>query len=121
MKRGRSTGTPTKAQAAMHAAIRDAGCVVARMRGLGFIPCAVHHLTTGGRHGQKRLGHDFVVGLNDWSHQGYPLTQYGWDADECKRRLGPSYAKEPAAFRALYPDDELIARQRELLGMEAAA
>lgn len=117
MKRGRSTGNPTKDQAARHERIREAGCIVAHQRGLRKIPCAVHHLTIGGRHGQKRRGHDFVLGLNDWSHQGIPLSQYGWDAAECRRRLGPSYAEEPEAFRREVGDDEALLRlQAEVLG-----
>ena len=104
-------------------AIKEVGCIVAHLRGIEFIPCAEHHLTTGGRHGQKRLGHDHTVGLNDWSHQGYPLTQYGWDADECRRQLGPSLAIEPDAFRAMWTESgnaeeaqaAMLAFQEELL------
>lgn len=84
--------------------IKEVGCIVAHKLGLGHIPCAEHHLTMGGKHGGLRLGHDHTVGLNDWSHQGYPLTQYGWDAEECRRRLGPSLAIEPDAFRAMWAD-----------------
>lgn len=105
------------------AAIKEIGCIVAHIRGLGFIPAAEHHLTTGGKHGSKRLGHDFTVGLNDWSHQGYPLTQYGWDADECERQLGPSLARDPDAFRAMWTDtgnaeaaqDAMLEYQNQLL------
>jgi hypothetical protein len=63
-----------------------------------------------------------VVGLNDWSHQGIPLSQYGWDADECRRRLGPSYADEPAAFRREIGDDEALLKvQARVLGEKEAA
>lgn len=115
MRSGRSTNTPTKAQQARHDAIREAGCIVGHMLGLGHIPCAVHHLTIGGKHGAKRRGQDFVLGLNDWSHQGYPI--YGWTAEECREKLGPSYAKEPRAFRERFGnDDTLMNYQAELLG-----
>lgn len=116
MRRGRSTGNPTKAQAARHADIRAHGCIVAILRGVvsgnverdDVMACAIHHLTVGGKHGAKRRGHDFVLGLNDWSHQGRVLTEYGWDADECERRLGPSYALTPAAFRREIGSDAFL-------------
>jgi hypothetical protein len=115
VKRGRSTGKPTIAQQARHDAIREAGCIVAHKLGIGRIPCAVHHLTIGGKHGAKRRGHDFVLGLNDWSHQGYPIM--GWSAEECRDKLGPSYAREPRAFREqIGYDHELEALQAQVLG-----
>lgn len=124
MKRGRSTGTPTKAEAARMAAIKDCGCVIAYALGLSTpeqpVPCEVQHLTTGGKHGQKRLGHMATVGLNRWSHRGIPLSEYGWDAKRCRIRLGPSLALEPRAFREEWPDSRLLQLQAELLG-EAAA
>lgn len=114
MKRGRSTGTPTKVQAARMDAIREAGCIVARKRGMGFIPCEIHHLTVGGRHGQKRRGHDFIVGLNPWSHRGVPFG--GWDAGRCAVAFGPSYARNPRRFREeIGTDDELLALQEDVL------
>lgn len=121
MKRGRSTGKPTRAQQARHDAIRESGCVIAHARGLGVIPCELHHLTVGGRHGQKRLGQDDVVGINRWSHRGEPLIEYGWDAARCREELGPSYAREPAAFREIYPDEELVRMQDEILHGSKAA
>lgn len=117
MKSGRSTNAPTKAQKARHDRIREAGCLIAWILGLGGIPCAVHHLTIGGKHGAKRRGHDFVLGLNDWSHQGMPI--YGWSATKCRDVLGPSYAIEPRAFRERFGDDEkLLLLQAQFLGEE---
>jgi RecA-dependent nuclease len=114
MKRGRSTGKPTYAQQRRHDTIRDLGCIVAHMRGLGFVPCEIHHLTTGGKHGQKRLGHDHVIGLNTWSHRGEPFG--GMTAGQCYEMFGPSYARQPRAFREQIGDDErLVWLQRELL------
>lgn len=115
MKRGKSTGKPTLAQARRFERIKEIGCVVAQHLGLGYIPCDIHHLTVGGKHGQRRLGHDFTVGLNPWSHQGVPFSNY--TTAECKRMFGPSYAREPRAFRELYPDETLLAWQDELLGV----
>lgn len=94
--------------------------MIARERGLGFMPCEVHHLTCGSRHGAKRLGHEYTVGLNRWSHRGVPLTEYGWDAATCREKLGPSYAREPAAFRAQYPDSYLLQLQDAQLMEDAA-
>lgn len=112
MRKGRSTGKPTKAEQERLDAIKEIGCIVARLRGLGFVPCDVHHLTTGGKHGQKRLGHDKTVGLNAWSHRGdwsqvEHSEKYAFDA------FGPSYARTPRAFRALYPDSLLLETQNE--------
>ncbi len=119
MKRGRSTGNPTKAQQARMDAIKERGCVVAFRRGHGFVYAEIHHLTIGGKHGQKRRGHDFVVGLNPWSHRGVPFN--GWTAAECLAMFGPSYALEPRRFREeIGSDDELIALQDEILRGEAA-
>ena len=94
-------------------AIKDCGCVVARTAGLGWVYPEIHHLTLGGRHGQKRRGDSFTVGLNPWSHRGVPFG--GMAAERCRELFGPSYAREPRAFRELYPDDWLLAMQDELI------
>lgn len=80
----------------------EIGCIVAHKLGLGFLPADEHHLTVGGKHGAPRLGHDATVGLNQWSHQGYPLP--GWNRARCLEMLGPSYAIEPDSFRSLWTD-----------------
>lgn len=114
MKRRRSTGNPTLAQRQRMDAITDIGCIVAQALGLGYIPCEVHHLTVGGKHGQKRRGHDFTIGLNPWSHRGEPFG--GMDADTCERLFGPSYAKQPRRFRQeIGNDDYLLDLQNTLL------
>lgn len=115
-RRHRAIGKPTAAQEARQQAARDIGCIIARKRLGVFIPGAIHHQNVGGKHGQKNLGHDETICMNDWSHQGYPLTAYGWDAAECRRRLGPSLHHEARAFRAEFGTDaELLAYQNELL------
>ena len=106
MKQGRSTNAPTKAQQIRQDAIREIGCIVAVMRGLGFVGCELHHLTVGGKHGSKRMGQDHVVGLNPWSHRGVPFN--GMSVEQCEDLFGPSYAKTPRAFRELYPDHVLV-------------
>lgn len=90
-------------------ALREIGCIVAHLRGLPKIPGSKHHLLTTGQHGTgKRRGEAFTVLLSDWSHQGRVLTEYGWDEATCRAKLGPSYAREAAAFRAQYPDTLLL-------------
>ena len=114
MRRGRSTTTPTRAQQQRMDAIREIGCIVAHSLGLGHVPCEVHHLTIGGKHGAKRRGHDFTVGLNPWSHRGEPFG--GMSADTCERLFGPSYAKQPRRFRQeIGSDDYLLDLQNTLI------
>ena len=84
-------------------AIREIGCVVCRMRGLGYVACEKHHLLTTGRHGTgKRRGEAYTVGLCQYHHRGVGAPTAA---------LGPSYAREPRAFRELYPDALLLAEQ----------
>lgn len=113
MKSGRSTSKPTKAQAARMDAIKETGCVIARELGMGYVYGEVHHLTIGGRHGQKRRGHDFTVCLNPWSHRGVPFD--GLDATSCRMRFGPSYATDPRKFRAEWSDERLLQLQADVL------
>lgn len=114
MKRGRSTGNPTVAQQQRMDAIREIGCIVAHSLGLGHVPCEVHHLTIGGKHGAKRRGHDFTVGLNLWSHRGEAFG--GMSAETCERLFGPSYAKQPRRFRQeIGSDDYLLDLQNTLI------
>ena len=88
-------------------AIRDIGCIVCLHRGLGYVPCEKHHLLTTGRHGNgKRRGEAYTVGACPYHHRGIGAPT---------AELGPSYAREPRAFRALYPDEWLLAKQNELI------
>ena len=88
-------------------AIREIGCIVCRERGLGYVPCEKHHLLTTGRHGTgKRRGEQATVGLCVYHHRG---------VGQPTAAIGPSYAREARAFRALYPDIWLLERQEELL------
>lgn len=109
---------PTKSEAARMLAIREAGCIASRIRGLGFVPCEVHHLTVGGKHGQKRRGHGKSVGLSPWHHRG--VVPEGWTKARARKVFGPSYALEPRAFREEFGDDEqLLAYQEALLRSSA--
>lgn len=117
MKRGRSTGTPTMAEQLRFARIKEIGCIVAHTLGLDWTYAEIHHLTVGGKHGQKRRGHEFTIGLNPWSHRGVPFGEM--TAAQCYEMFGPSYALEPRNFRQLVGNDELLlAYQNALLGIE---
>lgn len=105
MMRGRSTGTPTKAQQLRFFALREIGCLTCWIAGKGFVPAEVHHLTIGGKHGQKRRGHDYSLALCDYCHRGI-----GNPADHGT----PSLAREPRAFRERFgSDDCLLAEQNK--------
>lgn len=115
MKSGRSTSNPTVSQKKRMDSIKEIGCIIAHKLNLGWVPADIHHLTVGGKHGAKRRGHDFTIGINRWSHMGVPFN--GLTTAQCMEMFGPSYAKQPRAFRELIgPDDELLAYQNQLLG-----
>lgn len=90
-------------------ALRDMGCLIAHIRGIGYVPCEIHHLLTTGLHGNgKRRGDEATIALNPYSHRGIRFD--GWTLAECRRMFGPSYALEPVAFRATFgTDDDLLA------------
>lgn len=118
MKRGRSTGAPTQAQAERFRLIQECGCLACLIFGLETYP-EIHHLLVGGKHGQKRRGHDFTIGLCSWHHRGDP----GFSTRElCELAYGPSYALQPKLFRETFgQDDELLAYQNRLIGQSEAA
>jgi len=106
--RGRPKGSPNKATLARFEAIKEGGCIACRLYGFGFVACEIHHLTVGGRHGQRRRGHDYTIGLCTYHHRGQP-DGYG-------HKRGPSYALAPKAFRATFGDDDfLLQYQNELI------
>lgn len=105
---------PTRAERERHDAIREIGCIASRLAGRGKVLCEVHHLTIGGKHGAPRRGHRFTVGLSSWHHRG--IAPDGWTGQRARLVLGPSYAKEPRAFREEYGDDDrLLAYQDQLV------
>lgn len=109
MKRGRSTGKPTVAQRQRMDAIAEIGCIVAHSLGndLGDrpTPAEVHHLTVG-KHGAKRRGHDYTIGLNPWSQGGEPFG--GMSAAPCEELFGPSYARRSRKFRQDVGTDDYL-------------
>lgn len=113
MRRGRSTGSPTKTQQARFDAIKEQGCVACDMRGMSRY-AEIHHLTIGGKHGQKRRGHDYTIGLCPWHHRG----ENSFCDDDPKAIYGPSYAQEPRNFRETFGQDgALLDYQNQLIAV----
>lgn len=118
MKRGRSTGNPTLAEAAWLRMVKEAGCVCCAARGYDREPggplAEAHHLLSGG----IRRGHLHTVGLCAWHHRGR-LIVTGWTHVTHRRLLGPSLAEGSVPFHEAFGDDDalmaathaLIARQ----------
>ena len=118
MKRGRSTGNPTNAEAAWLRTVKHAGCVCCAARGYsreeGGPLAEAHHLLSGG----IRRGHQHTVGLCAWHHRGR-LIVTGWTHATHRRLLGPSLAEGSVPFHKAFGDDDalmaathaLIARQ----------
>lgn len=95
-------------------ALRELGCVVCHIRGVGTVIAEKHHLLTTGFHGNgKRRGEQATVGLCSWHHRG--VAPSGWNKVEARMRFGASYAEQPREFRRLYPDAVLEAKQQQLL------
>lgn len=106
MRRGRSTGNPTKAQQAMQDAQRADGCAMCLLLGFSRDECGpvrVHHRTVGDLHGNKRLGQDYTVGLGDWHHQGV-LMHHLPTVDAMRDRFGPSLHHHKRAFLDVLAD-----------------
>lgn len=100
----RAIGKPTRAQQSYHDAARALGCVVCAFRvhrgmqhALGCGPVHIHHRNLGDLHGQKQLGHDSVVALGAWHHEGILLPFR--TADQMRAEFGPSYKLHARDFR----------------------
>jgi hypothetical protein len=105
----RAIGKPTKAQQAYQDAARELGCVVCRYRiergmqhALGCGPTHIHHRNLGDLHGQKQLGHDSIVAMGAWHHDGDQLS--GKSRDEMRAMFGPSFKNNAKDFRAWTAD-----------------
>jgi hypothetical protein len=121
MKRGRSTGNPTKAEAAWIDAIKRAGCICCEAEGFphedGGSVVEAHHLLSGG----IRRGHIYTVGLCAWHHRGRLIVE-GWSHADHREWLGPSLAEGSVPFHAHFGDDDrLQQKQRDLLELRKAA
>ena len=128
LRRGRSTGKPTKAQAKPATAAQKRRWVAARER--GCVACyineteggrarasyardlEIHHLLSGGR----RRGHSETVCLCHYHHQAkrLPFTDVGYKDHAVI--YGPSLERESRRFHEFYgTDDELLARQNAMI------
>ena len=111
MPLARAIPPPTKEQQRRQDAAREAGCIVARRLGLGFVPGEIHHLVEGGR----TISQDHTVCLNPWSHRGEVWGQ--WTAAQCRAVFGTSLAREKRAFHDEYGDNlALLKSQNALIG-----
>lgn len=119
MKRGRSTGNPTLAEAAWLRAVKESGCVCCAARGYYREPdgpvAEAHHLLSGG----IRRGHKHTVGLCVWHHRGR-LIVAGWTHATHRRLLGPSLAEGSVPFHEAFGDDDaLMAATHALIARQA--
>lgn len=119
MRNSRSTGKPTAAEEAWIIAVKRRGCQCCIAKGWEHDPdgpmVEAHHLLSGG----IRRGHMHTVGLCAWHHRGQRMFGY-WTAAEHRDQLGPALSDGSVPFHAEFgDDDELMRRQRELLGLEA--
>lgn len=98
---------PTVAEALRMRLIGEGYCIACAAAGRFGVLCEVHHLTTGDRHGQVRLGHAYTVGLCGWHHRGELPLELALRLGRGARRvmtieLGPSFAHDPVEFRERY-------------------
>lgn len=119
MKRGRSTGAPTKEEAARIVAVKEGPCMacqVLRESGRGACDvegCDYHHLKSG----NIRRGHMYGVGLCGWHHRRIPFNMASHK--QMISLYGPSLLDGGKAFaEAFGSDEELLDRQNQLLGDE---
>ena len=113
MRRGHSTGKPTKAEAARMNAIKAGPCVCCHQRGLFSWAPEIHHLLRGGR----RIGHHATVGLCAWHHRA--VISWGCTGAEMRYHFGPSLNEGSKPFHLAFGTDEaLLKQQNALLGIE---
>lgn len=116
MKRGRSTGTPTKEEVARIVACKEGRCVacwIQEQRGLNACDgggCDYHHMKSG----NIRRGHMYGIGLCVWHHRGHPSE--GYRDTEMRAYFGVSLMDGSRAFHQAYgTDDELLGIQDYLI------
>lgn len=94
--------TATAAEKRWMARVADYGCIVCRNQGRGYVPCAVHHILSGGR----RKGHMHTIGLCDpGHHQGAPKGSGELSRHPDKARFEAAYGTE----------EELLDQTRKIL------
>lgn len=89
-RRHRAIGNANKGQKDYHDRAVALGCIACLVRknprACGYV--RVHHRTTGDLHGQKQLGHNYIVSLGDWHHQGVLFE--GETVESMREQFGPS-------------------------------
>lgn len=112
MRKGRSTGKPTKAEEARIIACKEGRCAACIQwqditgNYCDNDGCDYHHLLSGGR----RRGHRFGVGLCAYHHRGVPI--HGYRDTEMRAYFGPSLMDGSKVFREAFgTDDEMLANQ----------
>lgn len=121
MRRGRSTGNPTKEEAARIVAAKEGPCMACLVRATrGLLDwdrivhgCDYHHTKSG----NIRRGHMFGFALCLWHHHGtQQLHGLGMSAEAARRRYGPSLFDQSKAFHQEFgSDDELITLQTKYI------
>lgn len=116
MRRGRSTTTPTKEEAAWLVAVKQGPCLACLIfTGERRHGCDAHHLLSGGR----RIGHLATIGLCAWHHRGMIYEPNPRGFQRMRDALGPSLMDGSKPFRAAYGTDaELLALQKQVLGVQ---
>lgn len=122
-ERGRLVQVPSPldkvSRAERFRAIKDCGCVVSRLLGIGYVYPEIHHLNFGGKAGGARIGDRYTVGLNSWLHRGVPPE--GYSRHECQVIWGASMAINPTMFKRRWAkgrmdfDQYLLAEQDRIL------
>ena len=89
------TAHRTKADQARFDALKDMGCIAARLRGLGYVGPDIHHILSGG----KRMGHQYTLPLSPWHNRG-DIPEQCAGAKEAEAILGPSMYRSKRRFEA---------------------
>lgn len=96
----RAIGNPTKAQREYHDRVWAINaCVMCLLRG-NSIQCGaltLHHRNLDDKAGQLQMGHDFVLLLGEWHHQGVLLPEFP-TVELMRRQFGPSLYHHKVAF-----------------------
>jgi hypothetical protein len=119
MKKGLSTGKPTKREAERIVACKEGrcmACIIQQEKTGNYCDndgCDYHHMLMGGR----RRGHRFGIALCAHHHRKVPLD--GYRTTEMVCYFGPSLMDGSKAFHQAYgSDDDLLKLQDELIGWQ---
>lgn len=116
MKRGRSTGKPTKSEVARIVAAKEGPCMACVVRfgspeaSWVVWGCDYHHTKSG----NIRRGHAAGFALCPWHHRQVPPD--GWTTTQCRGWYGVSLMDGGKLFRDAYGnDDSLIELQTQTI------